>query len=125
VEHIGGTAFLFWGRQIKRQKNTKIKYSKGLRWLPFNILHATTNHKHTGLMEGGKDRTSDVQGHKGSTISSCLACLVRQNMTYQKIERRGGLESPRRVTSPTATMNIELAIAADDDKYAVGNEGVG
>jgi hypothetical protein len=35
---------------------TKIKYNEGLRWLPFDILHATTNQKQAGMMEGGWDR---------------------------------------------------------------------
>jgi hypothetical protein len=35
------------------KKITKIKYNKGLRWLPFDILHATTNQKQAGVTEGG------------------------------------------------------------------------
>jgi hypothetical protein len=38
------------------KKITKIKYDDGLRWLPFNILHATINQKQVGVMEGGWDR---------------------------------------------------------------------
>ncbi len=38
------------------KKNYKIKYDKGLRWPPFNILHATTNQKHAGVMKGRLDR---------------------------------------------------------------------
>ncbi len=52
----GGGVFLISGRQIEGQKITKIKYNKGLRWPPFNILHATTNQKHAGMTEGGWDR---------------------------------------------------------------------
>ncbi len=36
-----------------------MKYNEGLRWLPFNILHATTNQKHAGVMKGGLDRPHD------------------------------------------------------------------
>jgi hypothetical protein len=38
---------------------TKRKYDKGLRWLPFDNLHATTNQKHAGVTEGGWDRPRD------------------------------------------------------------------
>ncbi len=38
---------------------TKIKYDEGLRWPPFDNLHATTNQKHVGMMEGGWDRLRD------------------------------------------------------------------
>ncbi len=38
---------------------TKIKYVKGLTWPPFDSLHATTNQKHAGVMEGGWDRPRD------------------------------------------------------------------
>jgi hypothetical protein len=37
----------------------KIKYHEGLRWLPFDNLHATTNQKHAGVTEGGWDRPCD------------------------------------------------------------------
>ncbi len=53
----GGGVFLISGRQIERWKKiTKIKYDEGLRWLPFDILQATTNPKHMGMTEGGWDR---------------------------------------------------------------------
>ncbi len=41
------------------KKITEIKYDKGLRWPPFDFFHATTNQKHTGVMEGGWDRPHD------------------------------------------------------------------
>jgi hypothetical protein len=41
------------------KKITKIKYNEGLRWPPFDILHATTNQNHAGMMEGGWDRPHD------------------------------------------------------------------
>jgi hypothetical protein len=52
-ELYGGGVFLISGRRIERKKNYKIKYHKGLRWPPFDILHATTNQK--GMTEGGWD----------------------------------------------------------------------
>jgi hypothetical protein len=56
----GGGVFLITGRQIEqRKKTTKIKYDKGLRWPPFDILHATTNQKQAGVMEEGWDRLRD------------------------------------------------------------------
>jgi hypothetical protein len=42
------------------KKITKIKYNEGLRWPPFDILHATTNQKQAGVMEGGWDRLRDL-----------------------------------------------------------------
>ncbi len=56
---VWGGVFLIFGRQIERQKNYKNKYDKGLRWPPFDILHATTNQKQAGVMEGGWDSPSD------------------------------------------------------------------
>ncbi len=53
---MGGVFFLFWGGESNDKKITKIKYGKGLRWPPFNILHATANQKHAGVTEGGWDR---------------------------------------------------------------------
>jgi hypothetical protein len=38
------------------KKITKIKYDAGLRWLPFKILHTTTNQKQAGMTEGGWDK---------------------------------------------------------------------
>ncbi len=53
----GGDVFLISGRRIERQKKiTKTKYDKSLRWLPFDILHATTNQKQVGMTKGGWDR---------------------------------------------------------------------
>jgi hypothetical protein len=50
----GGGVFLILGRRIERRKQiTKIKYDEGLRWPPFDNLHATTNQKHSGVMERG------------------------------------------------------------------------
>jgi hypothetical protein len=44
---------------LSDEKITKKKYDKGLRWPPFDILHATTNQKHAGMMKGGLDRPRD------------------------------------------------------------------
>jgi hypothetical protein len=56
---MGGVFYLFRGGKMNDKKITKIKYDKGLRWPPFNILHATTNQKQAGVMEGGWDRPRD------------------------------------------------------------------
>ncbi len=53
---VWGGGVLFRGSELNNKKVTKIKYDKGLRWPPFDILHATTNQKHAGVMEGGWDR---------------------------------------------------------------------
>ncbi len=59
---VWGAGFLFWGGKLNDKKNTKIKYDKGLRWPPYNILHATTNQKQAGVMEGGWDRPRNHAG---------------------------------------------------------------
>jgi hypothetical protein len=35
--------FSFRGNKLNNKKITEIKYNKGLRWPPFDVLHATTN----------------------------------------------------------------------------------
>ncbi len=62
-----GVFFLFWGGKLNVKKITKIKYNEGLRWPPFNNLHATTNQKHAGMMEGGWDRPRD----RARTLGEC------------------------------------------------------
>ncbi len=47
----GGLFFLFLGGKL----NAETKYDEGLRWPPFNILHATTNQKQAGVTKGGWD----------------------------------------------------------------------
>jgi hypothetical protein len=54
-EHSWGQAYegvlsLHAGQQIEQCKKYKKKVC-GLRWLRYNISHATTNQKHTGAME--------------------------------------------------------------------------
>jgi hypothetical protein len=56
---MGGMFFLFWGGELNDKKITKIKYNEGLRWPPFDILHATTNQKQAGVTEGEWDRPRD------------------------------------------------------------------
>ncbi len=55
----GGVFFLFRGGKLNNKKITKIKYDEGLRWSLFDILHATTNQKPTGVTEGRWDRPRD------------------------------------------------------------------
>jgi hypothetical protein len=47
------------GGELNNKKITKIKYNEGLRWLPFNFFHVTTNQKHVGVTGGGWDRPHD------------------------------------------------------------------
>ncbi len=56
---MGGVFFLFRGGKLNGKKITKIKYGKGLRWPPFDILHATTNQKQVGVTEGEWNRPGD------------------------------------------------------------------
>jgi hypothetical protein len=44
-----------------------MKYDKGLRWLPFDILRTTTNQKQVGVLEGGWDRPRD----RARTLREC------------------------------------------------------
>jgi hypothetical protein len=44
---------------LNDKKITKINYNKGLRWLPFDILHATTIQKQASVTEGGWNRPHD------------------------------------------------------------------
>ena len=53
---MGGVFVLFRGGKLNNKKITKINYDKGLRWPPFDILHATTNQKTRGHDEGGWGR---------------------------------------------------------------------
>jgi hypothetical protein len=49
-----GVSCLFvQGSKLNKENNTKIKIQRGLRWRPFDILHATTNQKHVGMTERG------------------------------------------------------------------------
>ncbi len=56
---MGGEFFLFRGGKLNDEKITKIYYNEGLSWPPFNILYATTNQKHPGVVEGRWDRPRD------------------------------------------------------------------
>ncbi len=49
----GGVFLLFWGSKLNDKKNTKIKYDKGLRWPPFDIL-SRNNQPETRRREGGR-----------------------------------------------------------------------
>ncbi len=40
---MGWVFFLFRGGKLNNEKSTEITYDEGLRWPPFDILHATTN----------------------------------------------------------------------------------
>ncbi len=85
---------------------TKIKYDEGLRWPPFNILHATTNQKHTGVTEGGWDRPCD----RARTLGE-----------------RDGNDEPRAEgdEDDEGKYGKNGDILNDDDKYAVCIDGVG
>jgi hypothetical protein len=47
----GGVLYLCAKRQIEQHKEYINEICCGLRWLCYNISHATTNQKHTGAME--------------------------------------------------------------------------
>jgi hypothetical protein len=78
------------------QKITIIKYDKGLKWPPFDILHATTNQKHAGVMEGGWDRPHNhmrtLGEHDGKLKATKMTTTSKAKM----------------VTSPAMTTNTPL-----------------
>ncbi len=87
------------------KNNYKIKYNKG-KWLPFDNLHATTNQKHAGVMEGGWDRPRN----RARTLGECDGNdkpLAEGNKDDKDEYGKNG------------------NIPDDDDKYAVGADGVG
>ncbi len=86
------------------QKNYKKKIQKGLRWLPFDILHATTNQKHVGMMEGGWDRPRDNARTLG--------------------ERDGNSKPLDEGDNDDDEYGKDGNIPDDNDKYAIGIEGV-
>jgi hypothetical protein len=78
----GGVFFLFRGGKLNDKKITKIKYDKGLRWLPFDILSRTTNQKHAGVMEGGWDRPRDrarTLGERDGKLRATKTTTIKHN----------------------------------------------
>jgi hypothetical protein len=69
---MGVVLFLCLGRQIEQQKLYKNKIRHGLRWLPFDILHATINQKNTCTMEKRWDRTHNQAVTLGESDSIVL-----------------------------------------------------
>ncbi len=60
---------------------------RGLRWLPSNILHATTNQKYAGVTEGGWDRTRNrvgMLGERNSIVLGLLSVLKHDPSKYAK-----------------------------------------
>jgi hypothetical protein len=84
-----------------------MKNNEGLRWPPFDILHATTNQKHVGVMEGGWDRPRD----RAKTLGE-----------------RDGNEEPHAEGNNDNDDDDEYGkdgdISVDDNEYAVGVDGV-
>jgi hypothetical protein len=85
---------------------TKIKYDEGLRWLPFNNLHATTNQKHAGVMEGGWDRPRDRARTLGERDSNDEPLAEGDKDDDNEYGEDGNIPN-------------------DDDEYAIGVDGVG
>ncbi len=93
---MGGVSFLFWGGELKKQIN------EGLRWPPFDILHATTNQKHAGMTEGGWDRTRNHARMLGEHDGNDKPLPEGDN------ERTAS--TARMVTSPTTMTNTPLQL---------------
>ncbi len=80
------------------KKITELKYNEGLRWPPFDILHATTNQKNAGVTEGGWDRPRDRARTLGEHDGKLRATKTTTTSTA------------RMATSPTTTTNMPLAL---------------
>jgi hypothetical protein len=65
-----GRYSIVWAIKVSKKKYNKNKTRPGLRLPPHNILHATTNQKHTGVTEEMKEKRSDWGGawRKRNTI---------------------------------------------------------
>jgi hypothetical protein len=72
-------------------KKYKNKIRCGLRWLPFDILHVTTNQKHVGLTEGGWDRTCYQAGTLGEHDSIVLGLLSMPKYDPSKYTEEGSI----------------------------------
>jgi hypothetical protein len=85
------------------KKITKIKFDEGLRWLPFDILHAITNQK--GVTEGGWDRPRN---------------------RARTLEKRDGNDKPLAEGNDDNDDKYgkDSDIPNNDDKYPVGVDGV-
>ncbi len=94
----GGCFSYFRAANQTTIKFSKIKYDEGLRWPPFDILHATTNQKHAGVMEGGWDRPHNHARRLGERDGKLRATKTTTTSTA------------RMVTSPTTTANTPLAL---------------
>jgi hypothetical protein len=105
--------FLFWGGKSNDKKITKIKkYNKGLRWPLFDILHVTSNQKHTGVMEGGWSRTHDRARTLGKRDFIMLGLFIAPKRDPLENRERGrGLGVAK-----------EGAITDGNDEYAIGND---
>jgi hypothetical protein len=68
-----------------------MKHDEGLRWPPFIILHATTNRKHAGVMEGGYDRLRNcartLGEHDGNNKPLAEGDSVLENVLKMREER--------------------------------------
>ncbi len=99
-----GGVFLISGQRIKQQqKITKIKYKEGLRWPPFDILHAITNQKRAGVMEGGWDRPRDRARMLGEHDGNNEPLAEGNDNDDNKYDEDGNI----------ATANDEYAIGVD------------
>jgi hypothetical protein len=85
---------------------TKKKYDEGLRWPPFNNLHATTNQKHAGVMEGEWDRPHDHARTLGEHDGNDKPLAEGNEDNDNKYGKDGDIPN-------------------DDNEYAVGVDGVG
>ncbi len=85
---------------------TKIKYNKGLRWQPFDNLHATTNQKHAGVTEGGWDRSRN-----------CARTLGERDGNNEPLAEGDEDDDDE--------YGKDVDIPDDDNEYAFGVDGVG
>jgi hypothetical protein len=68
---------------------TKIKYNEGLRWMPFDVLHAKIIQKHASVTEGGWNRMRDWAGMLGECNSRVLGVFSTPKHDSSKNRGRG------------------------------------
>ncbi len=103
---MGGLFFSFWGGELNDKKITKIKYNKGLRWPPFNILSRNNQPKTRGRDEGGWDRPRDRARTLGERDGNDEPLAEGDKDNNKEYNKNGNIPN-------------------DDNKYANGVDSVG
>ncbi len=65
---MGGCCLFAWSGELTKKKMT-MKIHRGLRRLPRNENHTTTNQKHAGTTKEAKEGSCDRQGEHGGSAN--------------------------------------------------------